>query len=167
MTNRKQSRKTSDVLKKPQSGKTTPVLDRKRKESPQCAVENNGKQRRLGGVTGRGFMPGESGNPGGRPRTHGLLAALRAAVEEVRGGVTVEKALVETLITEALQGHNRLGAIQTVFDRLEGRPKQQLDLNDITAAMANRSPEALVFYAEHGCWPEDENTAEVKEQHEE
>ena len=25
------------------------------------------KQRGLGGVTGRGFQPGQSGNPGGRP----------------------------------------------------------------------------------------------------
>ena len=28
--------------------------------------ENNGKL--LGGITGKGFMPGESGNPAGRPK---------------------------------------------------------------------------------------------------
>jgi len=32
-------------------------------------VENNEKAtKRLGGITGKGFMPGKSGNPGGRPR---------------------------------------------------------------------------------------------------
>ena len=32
-------------------------------------VENNEKTtKKLGGITGKGFMPGQSGNPGGRPR---------------------------------------------------------------------------------------------------
>lgn len=31
-------------------------------------VENNEKATRLGGITGKGFMPGQSGNPGGRPK---------------------------------------------------------------------------------------------------
>ncbi len=32
-------------------------------------VENNEKSTKmLGGITGKGFMPGQSGNPGGRPR---------------------------------------------------------------------------------------------------
>ena len=31
-------------------------------------VENNEKTTKLGGITGKGFMPGQSGNPGGRPR---------------------------------------------------------------------------------------------------
>lgn len=42
------------------------------------SVENNGSGTRTGGVTGRGFLPGHSGNPGGRPK--GLAAAARAAV---------------------------------------------------------------------------------------
>jgi hypothetical protein len=63
------------------------------------------------------------------------LDVLRTAVDE-----TVANALVKVLLAEAL-------------DRLEGRPKQQLDLNDITAAMSNRSADDLTFYAEHGYWP--------------
>ena len=42
------------------------------------SVENNGLGTRTGGVTGRGFLPGQSGNPGGRPK--GLAAAARAVV---------------------------------------------------------------------------------------
>jgi hypothetical protein len=50
-------------------------------------VKNNENQRnepkRLGGITGRGFMPGQSGNPSGRPRTRGLLGTLRVKVAEI------------------------------------------------------------------------------------
>jgi Family of unknown function (DUF5681) len=41
-------------------------------------VRNNG--RTTGGVTGKGFMPGQSGNPRGRPK--GLAKATRALVGE-------------------------------------------------------------------------------------
>jgi hypothetical protein len=42
------------------------------------SVQNNGGT--TGGVTGRGFRPGESGNPGGRPK--GLARATRELVGE-------------------------------------------------------------------------------------
>lgn len=35
------------------------------------SVANNGKQ--PGGITGKGFMPGKSGNPYGRPKARGFL----------------------------------------------------------------------------------------------
>jgi hypothetical protein len=41
-------------------------------------VESNGSTTRPDGITGRGFLPGQSGSPGGRPK--GLAAAARAAV---------------------------------------------------------------------------------------
>jgi hypothetical protein len=41
-------------------------------------VQNNGGT--TGGITGRGFRPGQSGNPGGRPK--GLAKATRALVGE-------------------------------------------------------------------------------------
>jgi hypothetical protein len=42
------------------------------------SVQNNG--RTTGGITGRGFRPGRSGNPGGRPRS--LAKATRVLVGE-------------------------------------------------------------------------------------
>ena len=40
-------------------------------------VSNNGETTQRGGVTGRGFMPGQSGNPSGRPK--GIASAVRRA----------------------------------------------------------------------------------------
>jgi Family of unknown function (DUF5681) len=56
-------------------------------------VSNNGETTQLGGVTGRGFMPGQSGNPSGRPK------GIARAVREACGGDPTE--LVEGLLAIA------------------------------------------------------------------
>jgi len=131
-------------------------------------AKNNGKQRKskrsLGGVTGRGFMPGKSGNPKGRPRSRGLLNALKAAVEEVGAdGRNVEEQVVDALIEEALRGRHRLPAIQTIFDRLEGRPRQQLEIkHDELGEFTSRSNADLEYYIAHGRFPQHNNSSTDK-----
>lgn len=164
MTATKQTRNKSTAKKPrksvpaPTTGKTARAPENRRKTGASFGVTIPPE---VGKATQ--FKPGQSGNPGGRPRTHGLLDVLRSAVDE-----TVAKALVEVLIAEALKGRNPLPAIQTIFDRLEGRPKQAIDFNDITDAMKDRSPEDLLHYAQTGHWLEDENAADASEvqQHE-
>ena len=57
--------------------------------------------KRLGGITGRGFLPDQSGNPKGRPQTKGLLVALRNKIAEVSAdGRTIETLLVEVSSTK-------------------------------------------------------------------
>jgi hypothetical protein len=41
-------------------------------------VENNVKTaKKLGGITGKGFLPGQSGNAGGRPKRSPITDAYR------------------------------------------------------------------------------------------
>jgi hypothetical protein len=48
--------------------------------------------------------------------------------------------LVEVLVHEALLGKNRLPAVEVIFDRLEGRSRQHLEIADVTAELRKLSP---------------------------
>jgi hypothetical protein len=122
-------------------------------------VEKNDEQRdqpkQLGGITGRGFLPGQSGNPSGRPRTRGLVSALRAKVAEVGpDGRSLEDRLVGVLLQEALGGRHRLAAVEVIFDRLEGRARQQIEVADVTKELRQKSDDELRFHLAHDRWPE-------------
>ncbi len=122
-------------------------------------AKQRGDAKKPGGVTGKGFQPGQSGNPAGRPPTRGFISALRAAVAgETKDGRTIEQAIVDELIRQALRGRKKLQAISEIFDRLEGKPRQALDLNDITRDLQGRTDEELRIFAETGRWPGEETT---------
>ena len=128
-------------------------------------MEKNDEQReqpkQLGGITGRGFLPGRSGNPNGRPRTRGLVNALHAKVSETgTDGLTVEQQLVDVLVHEALRGRHRLAAVEAIFDRLEGRASQRIQVADITQELRLKSDDELRFHLAHGHWPDDTELAE-------
>jgi hypothetical protein len=127
-----------------------------------------GQPKQVGGITGRGFMPGQSGNPNGRPRTRGLVSALRSTVSEVgQDGRSVEQQLVDVLLHEALRGRHRLAAVEVIFDRLEGRSRQHIDVNDVTQELRQKSDDELRFHLEHDRWPEEgELLPPVNEQNE-
>jgi hypothetical protein len=63
--------------------------------------------------------------------------------------------LIDVLIQEALNGKNRLAAVDIILDRLEGRPTQQLNFRNITEDLASRSDGELEFFIAHGHWPGD------------
>ena len=121
------------------------------------------EHKQLGGITGRGFVPGKSGNPNGRPRMRGLVNALRAKVAEIApNGRTIEQQLVDVLVQEALRGRHRLAAVATIFDRLEGRARQQIEVADVTKELRDKSDDELRFHWEHGRWPnEDERNEQL------
>jgi hypothetical protein len=134
-------------------------------------VEMNGNQREerklIGGVTGKGFLPGKSGNPKGRPHTTGLLTALRNKIGEVDAdGMTVEARLVEVLVSEALVGKNRLPAVEVIFDRLEGRSRQHLQIADVTAELRSKCDAELQFHLDNNRWPDDAELLELDTTHE-
>src|ERR1700730_2808633 len=93
--------------------------------------KTTGKQRekRAGGVTGKGFQPGVSGNPNGRPRTAKFSEAARQLLAEIdaRTGETNAECLVRHCFKKAQQGSPR--HLELLLAYVEGRPKQGVELS--------------------------------------
>jgi hypothetical protein len=88
-------------------------------------VENNAETTRLGGVTGAGFVPGVSGNPGGRPR--GLTRRVRELVGD--DGYEIARFMYEVMSNEKARTADRLDAARWLADRGFGRSVQPMDLD--------------------------------------
>ena len=80
-------------------------------------AENNHATTRPGGITGNGFKPGQSGNPGGRPK--GLAKTVRDAC----GGSPLCLAHVLLEITKNPKAHDRdrVAACRELLDRGWGK----------------------------------------------
>jgi hypothetical protein len=85
-------------------------------------VENNREQqpKKLGGCTGKGFMPGQSGNPGGRPKEVGHVRALAKKYTE-----EAIRTLAELMRT-GKPDRARVAAAEALLDRAYGKPTQPL-----------------------------------------
>lgn len=70
-----------------------------------------------GGITGRGFMPGRSGNPGGRPK--GLARATRELVGE--DGHKLAEFWFSVMQDETRRDSDRLEASRLLADRGWGK----------------------------------------------
>lgn len=114
---------------------------------------------------GTPFKKGVSGNPSGtRSRMFSLVTqALREKLASI--DPATKKTFAERIADIAIKcildpdpevDKTRLIAISEVIDRCEGKPKQQIDLNDVTSELRARSDEDLMFHLEHGYFPEDE-----------
>jgi hypothetical protein len=93
-------------------------------------VQNNGKTTGLGGVTGRGFRPGQSGNPGGRPQ--GLSRLAREAVGDGKDLVdfylAVFKGDAKALGVRQIRLQDRMEAARWFGDRGWGKTPILVDL---------------------------------------
>lgn len=119
------------------------------------AVENNAETgRRLGGVTGKGFVPGQSGNPGGRPRA--LARMVREAVGEgadlIEFMAAVLKGDAKRLGVRVVSLRDRIHAAEWLTDRGYGKTIPVVDLpqevptpsaNDVMRAIVDAMPPAL------------------------
>ena len=107
------------------------------------AVENNENStgKLLGGITGKGFMPGQSGNAGGRPKRKPLTDALNAALSEtvaeeirhklnLKDGATYAEVLALSIVREAVTGKNKVQAFAEIADRVEGKVTQSISGTD-------------------------------------
>jgi hypothetical protein len=84
------------------------------------------RENNVGGITGKGFMPGQSGNPGGRPSGRTLTSIIREVLDSktIKGkplpeGRTVADVLAEVFIAEALKG--KFPFAKEVIDRADGK----------------------------------------------
>lgn len=68
------------------------------------------------------FKPGQSGNPGGRPKQTPIADALRVALSDPS---ELEK-FISAVLKKAKKGDVK--AFQAVSDRIEGKPAQALNL---------------------------------------
>lgn len=80
----------------------------------------------LGGITGKGFRPGQSGNPKGRPRGSGITDRLRAIVEADDG--KIREILVKRAVMAAAEGDFRF--FKEILDRLDGTVEQNIQLQE-------------------------------------
>ncbi len=105
----------------------------------KTATENSAKTRVKGLPRGRPnpqnlkpFQPGQSGNPGGRPRSALMSQALRAALEREPGEKwrpqTEAEAIAESLVREARRGSVKAATL--IADRTEGRARQQIEISN-------------------------------------
>jgi hypothetical protein len=87
-------------------------------------VENTPGTTTLGGVTRHGFMPGQSGNPGGRPK--GLARRVRELVGE--DGEAIAAFMLQVMLSERERTKDRLDAARFLAERGWGKPVQMLDV---------------------------------------
>ena len=84
-----------------------------------------------------GFKPGQSGNPGGRPKRHiGDLSRETRRYAQLALGVLVK-------ICRTGLERNRLAAARELLDRGYGRPIQMIDASILSKKLSELNPDEL------------------------
>jgi hypothetical protein len=94
--------------------------------------------RQLGGITGKGFMPGQSGNPSGRPKRKPLSDAYSALLGQtvppeiarqlrISETSTYAEVVAMALLKEAVKG--KVNAAAELADRVEGRVMERVQVD--------------------------------------
>ena len=89
-----------------------------KQESAATVAYNVSQPKRLGGTTGKGFMPGKSGNPSGKPK------AYAGVVEAAREHTDTAIATLQELSKAADSDAARVAASNALLDRGWGKPTQ-------------------------------------------
>jgi len=114
------------------------------------------------------WQRGQSGNPGGRPKSAPLSRACRDLLARPMAddpeGRTYAEVIAETLAEKALAGDIR--AAQEIADRAEGRPRQSIEVGSLAyrEAFERMTDEELEAYARDGKLPEWFNKGEVADE---
>lgn len=87
-----------------------------------------------GGVTGKGFLPGQSGNPNGRPKGQSITSVLRAILDDEAkfkgntNGKLLKEIVADVLVKHALKGNMK--AMSILLDRHDGKVPLPLTIQD-------------------------------------
>ena len=83
--------------------------------------------KKQGGVTGKGFVKGKSGNPNGRPKKAKCIPDILRSItsEKADGYETKLHKILDNVVNQAIKGDQ--WSIQFVADRMEGKPAQVIN----------------------------------------
>ena len=88
------------------------------------------KEKKLGGCTGKGFLPGKSGNPGGRPRRKWLTEVTEELLDEKLQDPDFRAQYKEHLWNKLLaKGVVSAMTLDKVWERTEGKVSQPVEMN--------------------------------------
>lgn len=96
-------------------------------------------QKQRGGITGKGFEPGQSGNPKGRPPgSVSITAEIKKKLQEIPEGQ--QKSYLELLINRILKqavvdGNEQM--IKQIWSYVDGAPKTSKDSDNTNDGSAN------------------------------
>ncbi len=85
------------------------------------------KKGQLGGATGKGWLPGQSGNPSGRPKSKPITDMLRPIFEDPETVDLIRANVKKTLTDKGMAG---VILLSHIADRLEGKMPEEVNIND-------------------------------------
>jgi hypothetical protein len=119
---------------------TSTIKDPSHLRCEYLGVQNNTKTtgKRPGGITGKGFMPGKSGNPGGRPKKRPISDRYADLAEQplpddlrlmmkLEKGATWGDALALSQFRGAIKGKPE--AAREIREAIEGKATQRLEVS--------------------------------------
>lgn len=100
------------------------------------SVANNAEStgKRFGGITGRGFVPGRSGNPSGRPKKLHFSKLCESMLKSKDG-----KAMLKEVMTDILKKRGMAAVLlmREMAERTEGKVTQPVEMSgELTLTLA-------------------------------
>lgn len=100
----------------------------------------------MGGRTSTSWRNGQSGNPGGRPKSKPFADALRMEIKAAGEDHKLLRTIARALLDKAKAGD--MQAIREVADRLDGKPVPQQPADETQAHEPTARPQGVNPYAE-------------------
>lgn len=101
---------------------------------------NEQPEKLLGGITGKGFMPGQSGNPSGRPKKRPITEIYEAILADPENCAKIQEAIIRNLVGGRMAG---VLTLNEMAERVEGKVTQPVEVNgELTLTLSERMEKA-------------------------